>query len=43
MLILVGGRERTQREYAELLASSGWRLSRTIPTARQALLEAHPL
>jgi hypothetical protein len=42
MLILVGGRERTEREYDELLASTGWRLGRTIPTERQTLLEAHP-
>lgn len=42
MLILVGGRERTEREYDELLASTGWRLTRTIPTERQTLLEAHP-
>jgi hypothetical protein len=42
MLILVGGRERTEREYDELLASTGWRLARTIPTERQTLLEAHP-
>ncbi len=41
MLILVGGRERTEREYDELLASTGWRLARTIPTERQSLLEAH--
>ena len=41
MLILVGGRERTQREYDELLASSGWRLTRAIATGRQTLLEAH--
>jgi hypothetical protein len=42
MLILVGGRERTEREYDELLASTGWRLTRTIPTERQTILEAHP-
>ncbi len=42
MLILVGGRARAKREYDELLASSGWRLARTIPTERQTLLEAHP-
>jgi hypothetical protein len=42
MLILVGGRERTEREYAELLEYGGWRLTRTIPTERQTLLEAHP-
>ena len=43
MLILVGGRERTEREYRELLAATGWRLARTIPTERQSLLEAHPV
>jgi len=43
MLILVGGRERTEREYGELLAATGWRLARTIPTERQSLLEAHPV
>jgi hypothetical protein len=42
MLILVGGRERTVREYDELLASAGWRLARTIPTERQTILEAYP-
>ena len=42
MLILVGGRERAEREYDELLVSSGWRLTRTIATERQTLLEAHP-
>ncbi len=41
MLVLVGGRERTEREYDELLASTGWRLARTICTERQTLLEAH--
>lgn len=41
MLILVGGRERTVQEYDELLASTGWRLARTIPTERQTILEAH--
>ena len=41
MLILVGGRERTERQYDQLLASSGWRLTRAIPTERQTLLEAH--
>jgi hypothetical protein len=42
MLVLVGGRERTEREYDALLASAGWRLARTIPTERQTILEAHP-
>jgi len=33
MLIFPGGRERTEKEFRELLASSGWRLTRVIPTA----------
>ncbi|MDD7968349.1 methyltransferase [Actinomycetospora lemnae] len=33
MIALVGGRERTEREYAALLDRAGLRLERTIPTA----------
>jgi hypothetical protein len=33
MLIITGGRERTQREYEALLAGGGWRLDRVVPTA----------
>ena len=33
MLIFPGGRERTEREFRELLEASGWKLSRIIPTA----------
>jgi O-methyltransferase domain len=33
MLVLTGGRERTADEFARLFVSSGWRLSRVIPTA----------
>jgi O-methyltransferase domain len=32
MLVLTGGRERTSDEFARLFVSSGWRLSRVIPT-----------
>ena len=32
MLVMTGGKERTEREYAELLASAGLRLRRIIPT-----------
>ena len=32
MLVLTGGRERTPDGFADLLADSGWRLSRVIPT-----------
>jgi SAM-dependent methyltransferase len=32
MLVLLGGRERTEAEYGELLAAAGFRLERVIPT-----------
>lgn len=32
MLLLTGGRERTEAEYAALLAGAGWRLAEVIPT-----------
>ncbi|HEV2491379.1 MAG TPA: methyltransferase [Candidatus Acidoferrales bacterium] len=33
MLIFPGGRERTEKEFRELFAASGWKLNRVIPTA----------
>jgi hypothetical protein len=33
MLVGPGGRERTEREYNELLAKAGFRLTRVVPTA----------
>lgn len=44
MLLLTGGRERSADEYRELLASTGFRLNRVVPTAAQfALIEAFPV
>jgi hypothetical protein len=44
MLILTGGRERSVDEYRELLASTGFRLNRVVPTAAQfAVIEAFPV
>jgi hypothetical protein len=43
MLIFPGGRERTEKELRELLAASGWRLTRVIPTAAaESIVEAAP-
>ena len=43
MLIFPGGRERTEKEFRELLTASGWRLSRVIPTvAAESIVEAAP-
>ena len=41
MLTVTGGKERTAHQYRELLASAGFRLSRTIPVSTEiAILEA---
>jgi hypothetical protein len=41
MLVMVGGRERTEKEYRELIASAGLRVTRVIPTpAAMSLIEA---
>jgi len=43
MMVMTGGRERTRAEFAELLNTAGFRLSRIIPTlAPQSVLEAIP-
>ena len=42
MLALVGGRERTLKEYQQLLADAGWALVATVPTPSQTILEARP-
>lgn len=44
MLVLWGGRERSADEYRQLLASAGFRLHQTFPTAAQfAVMEAFPV
>lgn len=44
MLTSAGGRERTRREYAELLSAAGFRLRRVIPTAGPiSIIEARPV
>ena len=43
MLQALGGRERTEAEWAALLAAAGFRLTRIVPTASGIdLIEAHP-
>ena len=44
MFVAPGGRERTQEEYDALLAASGFRRSRTSPTADDVMvIEAAPV
>ena len=41
MLAVTGGRERTENQYAALLAGAGFRLERVLPTASQySIVEA---
>jgi hypothetical protein len=43
MLVLTGGRERTEQGYRHILARGGWRLRRVVPTAvDHFVLEATP-
>ncbi len=43
MLVMTGGRERTEREFTEVLSRAGFRLTRVVPTKSPFfLLEAHP-
>jgi len=32
MMVITGGRERNAQQYTRLLAQSGWRLDRIVPT-----------
>lgn len=42
-MLLVGGKERTQEQYAELLAAAGFRLERVVQTAAPiSIVEARP-
>ena len=44
MLALVGGRERTESEYRDLLAEAGFQVTRVVPTAAGAsIVEAVPV
>jgi hypothetical protein len=44
MMLFPGGLERTQEQFHELLAASGWRLNRVIPTAApESIVEAVPV
>jgi O-methyltransferase domain/Dimerisation domain len=43
MLIFPGGRERSEKQFRDLFAASGWRLSRIIPTAApESIVEGVP-
>src|SRR5688572_13450901 len=43
MMILTGGRERTEAEFRSLLRDAGFSLTRVIPTAGASILESRPI
>jgi hypothetical protein len=44
MLVAVGGRERTEKQFREIFEASGWKLSRVIPTAvPDSIIEGIPV
>jgi hypothetical protein len=44
MLVLTGGRERTEAEYRALLGAAGFALARLVPTGSpMSILEARPV
>jgi hypothetical protein len=42
MLVRTGGRNRTEKEYRELLSKGGFDTARVIPTRSQSMIEATP-
>jgi len=43
MLVMTGGKERTEREFAQLLEAAGFKLLRTIPTdVPTSIVEGQP-
>ena len=43
MLVIPGGHERTEAEYASLVGTAGFKLSRVVPTASDvSIVEAVP-
>jgi hypothetical protein len=44
MMVMPGGRERTEAEYADLFAGAGFRLERVVPTSTEvSIIEGRPV
>ena len=43
LMLVIGGRERTEGELRSLLAATGFSLTRIIPTEASSLIECHPV
>ena len=42
LMLVIGGRERTEADFRSLLAATGFSLTRIIPTEASSLIECHP-
>jgi SAM-dependent methyltransferase len=42
LMLVIGGRERTETDFRSLLAANGFSLTRIIPTEASSLIECHP-
>jgi hypothetical protein len=42
LMLVIGGRERTEADFRSLVASAGFSLTRVIPTGESCLIECHP-
>jgi len=43
IMLVIGGRERTEADFRSLLASTHFSLTRIIPTEASSLIECHPV
>jgi hypothetical protein len=43
LMLVIGGRERTEADFRSLVASAGFSLNRIIPTGTSSLIECHPV
>jgi hypothetical protein len=43
LMLVLGGRERTEADFRSLLAATGFSLTRIIPTEASSLIECHPV
>jgi hypothetical protein len=43
LMLVLGGRERSEAEFRALLATTGFSLTRVIPTETHSLIECHPV
>jgi hypothetical protein len=42
LMLVIGGRERTEADFRSLVGAAGFSLTRVIPTGASSLIECHP-